>query len=191
MGENYSRYFIAVSFVYVALGLVLCLLPHTSPEIVAYALAGILIFWGVPRLFRYCIRKEAEPGRMDLAVGLAAILCGVFMLFRPDVPAALMPAVLGAWMLMDALVKLQNGLDLRRLRHRCWVHTLIIAGVLLGMGALLLWDPLAGSPSWRVRVIGLCLIIQGGMNLPVNLWLWKAWKNRQNGRQVPSDTERI
>ena len=185
MTENYQKYYIVVSIVYVALGLVLLILPETSLRIVAYALAGILIFWGFPRLFRYCTAKTVDFGRMDLVIGLSAVLLGAFIIFAPEFLMNAMPLALGVYMLLDALMKLQNAIDLYRLRKNPWTWALGMAGALLAMGLLLIWDPFSKEEPWRVRLIGICLVVQGVINLFVNIWMGKAAKEAEKGYGLP------
>ena len=69
------------------------------------------------------------------------------------------------------------------IRDRAWA--LGMAGVLLAMGLLLIWDPFSKEEPWRVRLIGICLVVQGVINLFVNIWMGKAAKEAEKGYGLP------
>jgi uncharacterized membrane protein YcjF (UPF0283 family) len=71
---------------------------------------------------------------------------------------------MGIILLLGAVVKLQNSINMKRLRFRHWYFVLIFALVLTALGIGLLINPF-DSEHWMVIYIGISLILDGLVNL--------------------------
>lgn len=98
--------------------------------------------------------------RLDLVVGLIAVAASVWMLVRPVGILKLLPVILGAFVVLSALMKLQYSIDLKKLAYDRWWLVLIFAFVCLGLGILLLARPFAAARTMTM-VIGGVLALDG------------------------------
>ena len=95
-----------------------------------------------------------------LTAAAVYVLLGLVLIFFPDLTAGLFCTVAGLLLLLygaitviliDALVNLKRGLDMRALGYAGWTATLVMSAVSLALGGLILWDPFdTGLLLWRI-----------------------------------------
>ena len=117
------------------------------------------------KILGYCSRDLYRLAfQYDLAFGILLIILGCLMLFHTTPVLSLICALVGFWVLLDGLLKIQVAIDARRFGLGKWWLILawaIPSGVL---GFVLLF-----RPSENVRVLtvllGVSLVAEGVLNL--------------------------
>ncbi len=145
--------YLLLSVFLMSIGVCLIAWPAMSISMLCYIVGGGLIVFGLMKLVGYFVRElETMVEQYDFAIGVLSVLGGCVLIVQPDQLLALLPQVLGIYVLVDCIFKMQVALDAKRLYNGLWyVMPLVILACF----------------AW-----GLCLIFQPfdmGNNLPVLL----------------------
>lgn len=163
--KEFRKSYILVSALYVVLGAVLLIWPDISVQMICYVLGFAMIVIGITYGIIY-FTKDNLTGilQMDLVIGIVSAAFGVFILLNQSFLQSVLPFAMGIILLLGAVVKLQNSINMKRLKFRRWYGILICALILAGLGTGLLINPFR-SEYWMVIYIGASLIFDGLVNL--------------------------
>ena len=147
------------------LGVVLIAAPEISARVLCRLGGGLLALFGVVKILGYCSRDLYRLAfQYDLAFGILLIILGCLMLFHTAPVLSLICALVGLWVLLDGLLKIQVAIDARRFGLGKWwlILTAAIPSGILGFVLLF-------RPSENVRVLtvllGVSLVAEGVLNL--------------------------
>ena len=159
---------VILSFLFIALGIILILWPNEVMRTSCYMLAAMLIIVGVISLINY-LRKviSAILYRYDLVVGLSAVLGGILVIIKVDQLLSLIPVVLGFLVTISGILKMQNSVDMLRLGQGTWYVAFCMAILNIIFGIVLLIDPF--SRELLVYLLGAALIFSGITDLYVTI----------------------
>ena len=147
------------------LGVVLIAAPEISARVLCRLGGGLLALFGVVKILGYCSRDLYRLAfQHDLAFGILLIILGCLMLFHTAPVLSLICALVGFWVLLDGLLKIQVAIDARRFGLGKW-WLILAAAIPSGiLGFVLLF-----RPSENVRVLtvllGVSLVAEGFLNL--------------------------
>lgn len=142
------------------IGILLFIEPVRFTSGILLGVGVILLIFGAVCLLRY-FRAEPVQAALErnLAKGLVMLLLGGFLAFRTERAIALFPLLThlyGIAILIVGIVKLQQGVDLLRLKLRYWFLAGINAVLALLFAAVILSNPFASTIAlWRVAAISL------------------------------------
>lgn len=162
MNGNKNSMFLA-SLIYMVLGLVLLFFPRLTTELLCTVVGVLLLAYGGTTIFSFFRRKDSTSSFSmvaELILGVLSALVGIFFLTRSDLIISIIPVILGLYILIDALVNLKRGLDMRSYGYAGWTTTLVMSVLSLVFGLLILRHPFGiGLALWRV--IGGVFLYQG------------------------------
>jgi len=151
------------SILYLVLGLVLLFFPKLTTELFCTAVGLLLLLYGGVTIISFLLRRGSGISSsmvFELILGVISALVGIFFLTHPAFIISLIPTVLGIYVLIDSLVNLKRGLDLRAYGYAGWTTTIVMSLVSLALGGLILWNPFSvGLTLWRI--IGGAFLYQG------------------------------
>ena len=154
---------LTASAVYVLLGLVLIFFPGLTAGLFCTVAGILLLAYGGIAILSFFVSRGSSGSftfQAELILGVISAIVGGFFLSHADFILSIIPVVLGLYILIDALVNLKRGLDMRAFGYAGWTATLIMSLVSLALGAVILWNPLGtGLMLWRV--IGASFLYQG------------------------------
>ncbi len=157
--------YLLVSVFFIALGVLLIARPDTSMVYFCRFLGGVAVLFGLARIIGYFVRELEGVGlRYDFATGAFAIVAGVFLLWRAPEVAGVMDVVIGLFILVDCVFKLQVAMDSKRMGARSWWITLLFTCVSLVLGLLLIFDTFKGQHVLSI-MMGIALVADGLQNL--------------------------
>lgn len=163
--KSFSKSYIFLSALYVALGVVLIAWPSLSVRMIGIALGIVMIVLGITYGFIYYTRDNHQGFlQMDLVIGIVCVAFGVFILLNQTFLTEVLPFAMGIILLLGAVVKIQNSLNMRKLKIRKWYLALICALMIVALGIVLLCNPFA-TERYMLLYIGICLILDGLTNL--------------------------
>lgn len=175
--KKFKTAFIIFSIFYIVLGFVLIARPETSARAICRVFGALILILGVIRVIRYFAGNDfADQFRFDLARGILAVMFGIFMLIAPNAVIVALPVLLGLAIIIDSVLRLQLSIDLKRLQYEKWWLGLVLALVTGVLGAMLLFNPFAGSVALTMY-IGISLVIDGIVNLWALIFLIKQFNN--------------
>ena len=183
MTKTFQKAMLITSIVYIVIGLILVIWPSTARQIIIYAIGAAALLYGGFRIVEFFVRKEHLSGTIQLgvALGIACMLLGLFLIFKVDLVVSLLAAVIGVAVIVDSVLRLQIALNLRHIGGRYWAVLLVTSLVTLGLGILLLFNPFTVIKVATI-VGGVLLIIDGGCTL---------WSVLQSQASVPQRTVTI
>lgn len=134
------------SIILFILGLLLFLKPDTVIHVVALILGIFIIVVGIFALLKY-FRSEQKNGmiRFNIIYGGVCIVSGLILALTPSAIASILPIVLGIWMIISSLLKIQYALNIKEAGSTSWIPTFTLAMITLVVGILLVINPWRGA----------------------------------------------
>jgi uncharacterized membrane protein HdeD (DUF308 family) len=159
-----SAYFV-VSLVTLVMGIVVIAWPQLVLIAVLYVVGAIFLVIGMVQIALYVrARSIGLPAGLSLAWGIISILIGAVFIFCH---AALIPffaVVIGIALMVDAVVKLQRGFDLKLSGVSYWWTVTISAVIMFILSVVLMFEPW-GFTEMAIRFMGIVIVIDAAMNL--------------------------
>ena len=160
---------IVLAIAYVVLGIVLIMYPSQVQKLISYILAITLIAMGIVNLIQYVKLDNTQLiHSYDLCIGFSAIIGGVLIIINVDRFSQLIWIVMGFMILVSGVLKLQNSVNLMRLRSPSWQLPFWLAMVGIVYGVIMLINPF-GSGQFFFVMMGLGFIISGITDLIVTV----------------------
>ena len=157
--------YLLVSVFFIALGVLLVVRPDTSMTWFCRFLGGVAVLFGLARIIGYFVRELDGVGlRYDFATGAFAVVAGAFLIWRALEVGEVMSVVIGLFILVDCVFKLQVAMDSKRMGARSWWITLLFTCVSLVLGLLLIFDTFKGQHVLSI-MMGIALVADGLQNL--------------------------
>ena len=157
--------YMLISVFFIALGVLLVMNPDTSMILLCRVLGGVAAAFGVIRIIGYFLRElDGVALRYDFATGAFAIIAGAMLLWRAPEVASVMAVVIGFFILVDCVFKLQVAIDSKRMGASSWWITLLFTCVCMVLGCLLIFDTFKGQQVLSI-MMGISLIADGLQNL--------------------------
>lgn len=148
------------SVLLIGFGAILLLNPDFGSAALATVLGWVLVVIGAGGLLLGIIAKLRLIG---MGGSIAALICGIWLLKNPLIPAKLLGIALGLLLAGQGLEALGDALSLRRCGGM-FLPGLIFAGVMLVLGLALVFSPLATS-RFVMTVAGIVMVLCGVGNL--------------------------
>ena len=107
---------------------------------------------------------QLASGMTYLVIGIIAVALGIMMLIRPQYIVSILPILLGIFIILSSIMKIQNAIDLKRVDYPRWWLILVFALISIALGAILIWNPFAAA-STLMMFVGASLCADGIMSL--------------------------
>lgn len=174
--------YILCSSLMAAAGLFLILRPDTSASLLCIVAGAFLVLFGACKIFGYFTYDAYQLAfQFDLALGIFSALLGVVLLVHPGRVLSIVSILLGLFVLVDGVFKLQTAGDARRFGLPHW-WLILVGGILcIAAGAFLIFDPFDGGRLMMITV-GVSLLIDGIQNLFNALYTVRILHRLKNGR---------
>ena len=169
--------YVIVSVFFLALGILMIVRPETSLTMICRGLGILTAVFGAIRILQYFLRMPEGIGqRYDLAGGLFCLLIAVLLIFRAREVAAILSVIVGIFILIDSVFKLQIALDAHRTGVTSWGMMMLLACVSLLLGILLVFDTLKGQAILSI-MMGAALIFDALVDLFTVFYVTRVAKN--------------
>lgn len=157
--------YIIVSVTLCILGLVLIGVPDFSAVLLCRIGGILMILFGVAKILGYCSKDLYRLAfQYDLAFGILVIALGIGMLFRTNPAIHVLCAILGIYVLADALLKIQIAIDAKTFGLKKW-WLIFSSAILTGIvGFLLIFRPFESAHAIMI-LLGITLLMEGILNL--------------------------
>ena len=169
--------YVVVSVFFLVLGILMVVRPESSLTVICRALGALTAVFGAVRIVQYFLRTPESVGqRYDLAGGIFCLLAAALLVFRAGEIAAILSVIVGIFILIDSVFKLQVALDARRTGVGAWIPMMILACLSLLLGILLVFDTFKGQAVISV-IMGCALIYEALADLFTVFYVSRAVKN--------------
>lgn len=175
-GKAFKREFIYTALALIAVGLLFVIIPKSSTKIICYVTAGLLCVWGIIKLFMYInAERQQSFGSFGLVGSVALIIGGVAIFVNPEFFAGILATFFGCVMIVDGVLKVQYGVDLARVGAKLWWFVLLIAGVMIVLGLLVVFNPFSTAVMFTMFA-GVVLIINGLSDIVTAIYVSHIYK---------------
>ncbi|MGN1188196.1 MAG: HdeD family acid-resistance protein [Lachnospiraceae bacterium] len=144
------------SIIYLVLGLILLFRPGTALVTIVDVLAIMTAVMGVIRLVTYFARKDAIADGA-LIKGILYLILAAVLYFGAGFIISIVPIIMGVLVIISGIVKLQEAMDMMKVRVSGYVPMLLISILSLVFGVVILLNPFA-TAELLFRIIGIALI---------------------------------
>ena len=170
--------YIICSVLLIAAGIYIMIKPYASAIIFCRVIGAVSLFYGVSKILGYFSHDLYNLAfQFDLALGVFTLIFGLILLLRSARVVTFMPAILGVFVLVDGVFKLQTAVDAKRFGLSNWWLILLGSLICALFGLLLIIDPFSGN-NVLMTFVGLSLAIDGLQNLFNAFYTVKILKNQ-------------
>lgn len=166
---------IFMSIILGAIGIFLFLKPSEVIRFISTILGVFIVVAGVFALVKYFSTKDKDFYGADLLYGVISSLAGTLLICNPEAVASIFPLILGVWMVVNSVIKLQYAFSLRNLENVPWAWTMVMALFTLTLGILFVFNPFKGA-SFLMQVLGAMITTYATIDLINAFFLRKSIK---------------
>ena len=157
-------------------GLLLMLFPEFAQGVLYWTCGLVLLVFGISKFVAYFSGEPFHLAfRFDLALGILAVLLGLFLLIRPDIVLSLFWILLGIYEIVDGSFKVQTALEAKAFGFSKWWVLLIGAAASVVFGLLIMLEPWKSGLIF-IRLVGVSFLIVGAQNLFTALYMASRWQ---------------
>ena len=159
--KKFRTWAIVIACVSIVLGVLLIVWPDISALAVCYVLGAVCVVAGIYALVRYfSLGPVGVFFRFDLAMGILGILAGILLLMHPWGALAILPVVVGFYIVVDSVFTVQTSVEMKHFGEEHWLLTMLLGIVSAALGFLMIVDPFDGASAIMI-FMGVTLIFSG------------------------------
>ena len=157
--KNYEKTSIATSILLIVLSFFLIFKPEASLNFIVIVIGAFLSLLGIIHMVSYFTSNiENKTISTELIQGTIYTIIGLFLIFRPSILNEFLGVIIGAWQIIQFIVKFQFAFNLKSASSPTWVLMLVTALVHLVFGLVLIINPFA-TLATITMVTGIILLI--------------------------------
>lgn len=150
-----KKYDLASSIVLLVLGILLVIVPGGIVTTIIRVFGFVILGLGVLSILNSVKTKSQNS---DLIYGILIGILGLVFISNPGVIASIIPFVLGVWIIVKSLFKLQLVASLKRSNSPEYIKPLVVNIITLIIGLVLIFNPFKGAEA-LIRIIGGFMIV--------------------------------
>ena len=153
------------SIIFILVGIFLIIKPETTLSLISYILGIVILVNGIMNLIRYFSnRATGDLFDFGFIFGIIGVVVAVIFISQPNMIASIIPLILGVWILVNGIVKLQFSMNLRNYQNSSWSRSAVISGLNIFLGIILVLNPFKGAVV-ITQIIGGFLILYAILDL--------------------------
>jgi uncharacterized membrane protein HdeD (DUF308 family) len=157
-----------------AVGIFFLTMQQDSPTLEKYLWGGMFIITGVGKMLGYYSNDMYRLAfQFDFAVGILSMILGLIAVFISADYMWLFPAIIGVYIMVDGLLKLQTALDAKQFGITGWGAILATGVVLTLAGLAILVAQVANSAPMPTLFSG-AMILEGCANIWITAYTVKV-----------------
>ena len=168
--------YIVMAVAYVVFGLSLLIKPELSTTVICYAIGAVCVIYAIANLIKYFTgsmnRMYIEP---DFVLSVIICVFGIVTIVRPSVIISILPFIVGIVLVFSGLIKVQDGINLKRFNYDRWFLVLGFAVISVILGIVVLLNPF-GIGLLFTRIVGLFFTVDGVLSISSIVMLRKNGK---------------
>lgn len=165
-----------VSAIYIALGVVILVFEAQVRVLYGYLLGALALGIGGYRMIHFFVRqKKAELLASDLYIGIALCSVGAVCIIRHDEAIVYSSFIFGILLIAGTIIKVQNAIDLQKIRYLKWWLILLLAVVSLVLSLILMLKPTILGKNYLLTS-GIFLVYDGLSGLAAFVLFNICWR---------------
>ncbi len=170
------RQTVSLAAIYFVFGLFFVIKPDMAADVVGRAIAIAILLLGIIETVIYFVgRHFIGRQRNSFALGLIAIILGIFLISKPDVIINISGYILAFTIIISGILQFQYALDLRHFSFTHPIFPLIMGIAVLVMGFIALVNPFDTVKTF-MTVIGVELILSAICDIVAAVFFAKCLK---------------
>ncbi len=163
--KKYSKYSILVSLALILLSILLIAKPTEFLNAIMIIFGIIVGISGIIQIIQYfCSPKEFKAFSFKLIIGIIMIIFSIIVIVNSKTINILITSIIGVWMIVQSIIKLQIALNLREIANNNWKAICILSIITLLLGVLIIINPFTTLATVG-RISGIMLLISEIVNL--------------------------
>ena len=185
--KEYKADNLTMALVSIAVGAVLIVFSGPILKMIGYLVSVALFLMGAASVISY-FRRPPEDNFMnnDFLRGLVEIVLGVCALIRVKIVIDFLPMVFGIVVIISGCKKLQEAIDMARVKDKSWIAFIVIAAINIGLGVVVVCNPFDTARILMI-FIGAGLIFGGIMDFVITMYVSKQLG--EGGPKPPIDVD--
>ena len=168
--------YVAMSIVLFAVGLCLIIWPAMFAKIFCYLIGSLALIPGIIETVVFFVRDiSVKSFSYSLAIGLLSSIFGLILLLKPDNSAVFFSMLIGVFIIIDSVLKLQTSFELRVMGVLRWWINLILSLASAVLGVLLVINPF-GTGNLLLIFMGISLMVDALENIWTVIYISRAAK---------------
>ena len=161
MLKNLKWNAILTALIYVVAGAILIIFPDKVQNVICNIIGLVGIILGVIRIFMY-LSAEVQDAiyRNDFVEGIVLILIGILVIYQKAIIQSLIPFIVAIVIIVDGFVKLQDGIDAKRLGYDKSYIYVIFAAISIIVGLIVMFN-LVDTGNILFQILGGGLVYCG------------------------------
>lgn len=153
------------------LGLILIIFPSVVNQIITYLLASAMFILSAFQFYNY-FKQSAENTIYGNSLVFAAstLILGIIILAKKTLIISLVPIFLGIIILISGVKKLQNAIDLLRLKTDGWLAVIIMSAINIAFGIIMVVYSFESATIITI-LIGVGLMFSGLTDIFTVVWV--------------------
>lgn len=157
--KKFSKMSIATSILLIVFSCFLIFKPEASLNFMVIVIGVFLALTGIVHMVSYFTSdKEFRAVSSELIQGTIYTIIGLLFIFKPSILNDFLGIIIGAWLIIQFIVKFQFAFNLKSISSPTWSIMLISALVHLAFGLLILFNPFA-SIAALTTIAGIILLV--------------------------------
>ena len=174
--RKYNANTLIVSVLLIILSLFLIVKPIESLNFVMILLGCITLLDGIIHVVSYFVSsKEVRAFSFELIQGILGIMLGCVFIFNPQVIVSFLPFIIGAWIVIEGIIKLQFAFNMRENESGNWIILLILSILTIIFGFVIVYNPF-GTAIAITSLAGILLLINEVINIVESIYVIAKFK---------------
>ena len=155
-----KKYDLLTSIILLVLGILLLFIPGSIVTTVIRIFGIVILVVGILSVLN---SSRNKTNNTDLVYGILISILGIVFISNPQTIASIIPFILGVWIIIKSLFKLQFISTLRK-SSVDYIKPLVINIITLILGIVLVFNPFKGAET-LIRIIGIFMIAYSGLDI--------------------------
>jgi len=140
--KKHERTSILISIFMIIIAILLIAKPNAFLTLVIVLFGIGIILEGLAHIINYIfLPKEEKSYSYDILEGVFSMIAGILMLAWRQSIIAFFPLLVGFWIMMKSLVRIQFAFQLKNMDEKSWIPVLILAILSFLLGLLIFFNP--------------------------------------------------
>lgn len=174
--RKYSANTLIVSVLLLILSLFLIVKPIASLNFIMVLLGCITLLDGIIHVVSYFVSsKEWRAYSFELIQGILGAMLGFAFIFNPQVIVSFLPFIIGAWIVIEGIIKLQFAFNMRGNETGNWIILLLLSILTIVFGFVIVFNPF-GTAVAITSLAGILLLINETINIVESIYVIVKFK---------------
>ena len=160
-----NKLFTGISLIYLLLGAMMILIPELQLQYICYGISIVLLILGIVFIVKYFLTESYKNlNQYGFSIGVFLVIIGICTLVRNEQMAKSFQTYIGVCILLTAIIKLQNAMDLKALKDRAWSVICIVSVVIMVCAIIIIIDPFSDH-NYEIALTYFSLLFDGIISL--------------------------